>query len=95
MTINEILNCYNHILNKDKIYVAYSKWEKKFGPIKTAYVTIAVRDLKNLNNSPEEPIKTEFTGSVPAGQEYILMEKAQKLALIEFIKRWNNDTGIK
>lgn len=97
MKINDILECFNQVLdsngNTDRVhYVAHSSWERKIGTVKKATTIITLQDPKA---GPKEIIKEEFTDSIAIGQEEILIEQSQKKALVEFIKRWNNDTGIR
>lgn len=97
MTINNILSCFNKVLdingNPDNIhYIASSYIEKNIGPIKTAYTTITKYDPKNKG---VDIIKVKCTNSIPKELEESLIEESQRKALIEFIQKWNNDTGIK
>ena len=97
MKINDILECFNKALDangnpKGVHYVAHSTWERKMGAVKSASTIITLCGPKE---QPKEIIKSEYTTSIPNGQEEILMEETQRKALIEFIKRWHNDTGAK
>lgn len=97
MKINDILECFNKALdlqgNPDKIhYVAHSSWERKMGAIKQATTIITLIDPKV---GAKEIICAEYTASIPAGQEDVLIEGAQRRALTEFITKWNHDTGVR
>ena len=97
MKINDVLECFNKVIdttdNPNKVhYVAHSSWERKIGTVKSAYTIISIC---SLNEKPREIIKSEYTTTMPNGQEEVLIEETQRRALTEFIKQWSNDTGIK
>lgn len=97
MKINDVLECFNKAIdaigNPNKIhYVAHSSWERKIGAVKSAYTIISVC---SPNEKPREIIKSEYTTTIPNGQEEVLIEETQRRALTEFIKQWNNDTRVK
>ena len=97
MKINDILECFNKALDangnpKGIHYVAHSTWERRIGAVKSAFTIITLCDPKE---GTKEIVKAEYTTRIPSGQEEALVEETQRRALVEFIKRWNNDTGVK
>lgn len=97
MKINDILECFNKALDangnpKGIHYVAHSTWERKIGAVKSALTIITLCDSQD---GPKEVVRAEYTTNIPKGQEEALLEETQRRALTEFIKRWNNDTGVK
>ena len=97
MKINDILECFNKALDangnpKGIHYVAHSTWERRIGAVKSAFTIITLCDPKE---GTKEIVKSEYTTRIPSGQEEALVEETQRRALVEFIKRWNNDTGVK
>lgn len=95
MKINDILECFNKALDakgnpRGIHYVAHSTWERKIGAVKSASTIITLCDPQA---EPKEIVKSEYTTTLPNGQEEVLVEETQRRALTEFIKRWHNDTG--
>src|SRR5574344_2197538 len=80
MKINEILECFNKVLdirgNPGKIhFVAYSSLEKKIGTIKQVTTVITLCDPQKGNT---EFVKNSMTGVALTGLENKLIEESQK-----------------
>ena len=91
MKFNEILECFNKTLKDNVHFIGTSKWEQKFGPVKTATTKI----YRVEGNDNALIIDKEYTTSIPSGHEDALVEQCQKNALIDFIKYWSNDSRIR
>lgn len=97
MKINDILECFNKALdangNPKRIhYVAHSSWERKIGAVKSASTIITLCDPQE---GTKDIITSTYTTNIPTGQEEVLLEETQRRALIEFIKNWDHDTGVR
>lgn len=96
MKINDILECFNKVLdykgNPERAhYIAHSILDRKIGTVKSASAIITFYDpIKG----PEEVCRAECTDSIASGHEGELIEQAQKEALIEFIKIWTDGKRI-
>lgn len=95
MKINDVLECFNKALDakgnpKRVHYVAHSTWERKMGTVKSAHTIITLIDPQA---GTKEIVHTEYTASIPTGQEEALIEESQRRALTEFVIKWDNDTG--
>ncbi len=97
MKINDVIECFNKALDdignpNNAHYIVHSKWERKMGAIKSASTIITLYDPKE---GTKEIVKSEYTTRIPSGQEEALIEETQRRALVEFIKKWHNDTRVK
>lgn len=97
MKINDILECFNKVLDLKAAtshmhYVAHSTIEKKMGPVKKATTIITLCDHATGVN--KDIISESYTTTMPSGQENVLIEETERRALTNFIRKWNNDTGI-
>lgn len=92
MKINEILECFDKALDNGNHYIIRSFWERKIGTLKQITSIIYLLDP---DKTTSEFVKVEHVYAVNSGQEEEYVEENQKRALVEFIKKITNDTGVK
>lgn len=92
MTINDVLDCFNKVLeesNSPIFYKAHTNWVRKIGAVKEINTIITEHglfDKKNVVIDTKTTINTTDSDMSP----HILNN--QKEAIKEFIKYWYNDT---